>query len=182
MRLLLILLLGTFSFSVAQDKEKDAIEVPPKARFEPFAYLIGQWQGQGSGQPGVSSVTHTYEYILDSAFVRFETESIYKPQEKNPKGEVHRSLGVIGYDETSRKFIAYIFHNESFVEEDTIGFSADSTEFYILSSRLVNIPEGWRSKLTFRKTSSDTHEQIFELAPPGKEFKHFVTNRMEKIR
>lgn len=180
--LLVLLLFAIGSPAYAQEKKKDQIKVPERASFKPFLYLIGEWKGEGTGQPGVSAATVKYEFVLDSSFIRFEGKSVYRPQEKNPKGETHRGMGLIGYDRINQRYFAYIFHNESFAEQDSLTFSADSSEFSLHSLSLTNIPAGWRSKSTFKKIDNRTYQQVFELAPPDKEFSTYVTNRMKRVK
>lgn len=181
-RIITLFLILLSSSIFAQEKKKEEIKIPPRASFSPFKYLLGKWEGKGTGQPGNSTATVRYEFVLDSTFIKFEGKSVYKPQEKNPKGEIHRGLGLIGFDKIKQSYFVYIFHNESFVEQDSITFSTDSSEFYLHSVNLTNIPEGWRSKSTFKKIDSKNYEQAFELAPPGKEFVIYVTNKMRKVK
>lgn len=180
--ILVPLLIGVDSSAYAPEKKKDQIKVPARASFKPFQYLIGPWKGEGTGQPGNSSATVKYEYILDSTYIKFEGKSAYKPQEKNPQGEVHRGMGLIGYDKLKQRYFAYIFHNESFVEQDSITFNSDSSEFSLHSQNLTNIPLGWNSRSTFKRIDSKSYQQIFELAAPGKEFVTYVTNKMNKVK
>jgi hypothetical protein len=64
--------------------------------FHNVAWLIGRWEGTSEGKAGSGTVERTYDRILGGRFIRVQNRSTYPPQEKNPKGEVHEDLVMIG--------------------------------------------------------------------------------------
>src|SRR6187455_1726824 len=72
---------------------------PPAADpLQPLAFLLGRWEGTSDGQPGSGTVQREYTRVLNSRFIRAQNQSTYKPQEKNPKGEVHEDVGFFSFD------------------------------------------------------------------------------------
>jgi hypothetical protein len=57
-------------------------------------------------------VQREYLRILNSRFIRAQNQSVYQPQEKNPKGEVHEDLGVFSFDSTRKRLVFRQFHKE----------------------------------------------------------------------
>lgn len=57
--------------------------------WEPFKYFVGNWEGTGNGQPGVSKTQREYQFVLNNKFLQVQNKSAYNPRLKNPKGEVH---------------------------------------------------------------------------------------------
>jgi hypothetical protein len=53
--------------------------------------LVSIWKGTSSGQPGNETVSRTYEFTLGGKFMHVRNKSTYAPQEKNRKGEVHKT-------------------------------------------------------------------------------------------
>ncbi len=72
--------------------------------WQPLRFLEGTWTGQGDGMSGASQVTQSYVFILNTQFLQMKTLSEFKPQEKNPEGEIHEDLGLFSYDTSRKKF------------------------------------------------------------------------------
>ena len=100
---LMILLLPAVLFAQADQKEDV---------WQTLRFLEGTWTGQGDGMSGVSNVTQTYAFILGSKFMEMRTRSEFKPQEKNPKGEIHEDLGLFSYDGARKTFVLRSFYVE----------------------------------------------------------------------
>lgn len=59
--------------------------------WEPFRYFVGNWDGTGNGQPGVSKTHREYRFVLNDKFLHVQNKSAYDPQPKNPKGEIMKT-------------------------------------------------------------------------------------------
>jgi hypothetical protein len=86
-----------------------------------FAFLIGSWQGNGSGQPGNSQVERSYQIILNGNFLEVKNKSTYPPQSRNPQEEIHEDLGLFSYDKARKTYVLRQFQVEGFVN----GYSRD---------------------------------------------------------
>ncbi len=143
--------------------------------WSPFNFLIGSWQGTGTGQPGLGTYERAYEFVLDSKFIHVRNKSIYLPQEQNPDGEVHEDWGFVSYDKQRKLFIYRQFHTEGFVNQYRLDYiSADNKEFSFVSEAIENIATGWRAKESYRVITQDEFIERFELAAPGNDFELYT--------
>ena len=65
--------------------------------------LVGQWEGTGTGKPGVSKVQREYRLVMNDKFIQVQNRSVYAPQPKNPKGEIHEDWGMISFDQQTTR-------------------------------------------------------------------------------
>jgi len=169
-----ILLLFTFVMANAQDKSKADV-------WPPLSFLEGNWKGTGDGMNGHSEVTKSYSFILSRNFLEMRTRSVFEPQEKNPKGEVHEDICILSYDQGRQKFILRGFYVEGFVNtyvhEDSAG---SDTEIVFVTESVENAPPGTKAKVTFRHVSENEIEEKFFVAFPGQDLSCFSTIILKK--
>ena len=80
-----------------------------------------------------------------------KNRSVYKPQEKNPKGETHEDWGFFSYDSARKRFVLRQFHVEGFVNQYSLeDASPDGKPMVLTSESIENIPPGWRARETYR--------------------------------
>ena len=145
-------------------------------------FLVGSWQGTGSGQPGNSQVERSYQFILNGKFLEERNKSTYPPQSQNPQGEIHEDLGLIGYDKARKTFVYRQFHVEGFVNQYVMDYlSPDGKTIVFTTESIENIPAGWRARETYQVLSPDEFTETFELAEPGKEFELYVRNQFKRL-
>ena len=149
--------------------------------WDQLSFLEGTWEGTGDGISGKSEVTQTFEFILGDNFLKVQTKSVFKPQEKNPKGEVHENLAVFSYDETNMRFVIRAFYVEGFVNKYVLSETADKGNVLIFVTESVeNAPAGTKAKLIFEHVSENEMKESFFVAFPGQEFGCFSTNILTK--
>lgn len=145
-------------------------------------FLIGSWQGNGSGQAGTSNVERSYQLILNGKFLQVRNKSTYPPQSQNPQGEVHQDLGLISYDESRKTYIFRQFHIEGFVNQYVMDYLApDGKTIVFTSESIENIPAGWRARESYQVINPDEFIETFELAPPGKDFELYVRSQFKRL-
>jgi len=148
-----------------------------------FNYFIGVWQGAGQGKVGYSRVERNYEIVLNNKFLFVRNKSVYEPQEKNPNGEIHEDWGFISYDRTRETYIFRQFHIEGFVNHFILNELAEGDQAISFVTEVIeNIPPGWKARETYRILGSDEFIEVFELAPPDKEFELYTENRFQRVR
>ena len=148
-----------------------------------FNFLVGNWQGTGSGEPGPGQYLRSYEFILNHKFLHVRNKSTYLPQRLNPKGEVHEDWGFISYDKGRKTFVYRQFHIEGFVNQyilETI--SPDLKSFSFISENIENISSGWRAKESYKFITTDEFIETFELAEPGKDFMIYTQCHLMRVR
>jgi hypothetical protein len=133
--------------------------------------FIGEWVGEGQGQPGVSAMKRSYAFILQDRFIEVRNESAYAPQPKNPKGELHRDIGYFSFDKSRKRIVLRQFHVEGFVNQYVAQLGAkDGSPLVFDSEAIENIPAGFRARETYEFLGDDRFTETFELSEPGKEF------------
>jgi hypothetical protein len=164
MKSLLLLLLLVPASLAAQLSKRDSTWLLLK----PF---VGEWKGEGGGEPGKGKYERSYQFILNKRFIEIRNKSTYEPTTQNPKGEVHEDIGYFSYDNSRKTFILRQFHIEGFVNQFKLdSVSPDKKTLVFLSESIENIPAGFKAKETYRILSDDEIEETFEVAEPGKDF------------
>ena len=162
------------SFLIAQNSGQ-------RDTWEPFRYFVGSWEGTGNGQPGVSKTQREYKFVLNGKFLHVQNRSVYEPQAKNPKGEVHEDWGLLSFDKSRKQFVLRQFHTEGFVNQYVhTASSSDSKTVTFVTEQIENIPAGWRARETYRIVSPDEFVEIFELAEPGKDFALYTEGHFKR--
>lgn len=154
-------------------------------RPDPFAglrFLVGEWRGKQSGQPGHGACERKYEFVLGGKFLQVKNKSTYPPQAANPKGEVHEDMGMIGYDRARVRLVFRQFHVEGFVNTYLEEEGGDPKSIVFASEAIENIAPGWRARETYRVVNDDEFIERFELAEPGKEFALYSEAHLKRVR
>ena len=172
---------GFLVFATLEAESVGALQTAVADPLQPLAFLIGRWEGTSEGQPGTARVQREYVRILNSRFIRAQNESVYTPQEKNPKGEVHEDLGVFSFDSTRKRLVFRQFHKEGFVNQ-YVHDPAQTDKIVFTTEAIENIPPGWRARESYVIHGTDEFEEIFELAEPGKDFEVYSHARFKRAR
>ena len=145
---------------------------PNKASvWRPLRQFLGTWEGDVSGESGFGTAERIYRFMLRDQFIQIMNKSVYPPQEKNPKGEIHEDVGFISYDARAKKFVLRQFHAEGFVNQFALErFDDRQLTLVFVSTAIENIAPGWRAKETYRFLNKDEFVETFALAQPGKDF------------
>jgi hypothetical protein len=154
-----------------------------KSPFDPIRFFEGHWQGTTKGEPGDGKGKRDYEFVLGGKFLRASNKTVYPPQEKNPKGEVHEDVGYFSYDRQRKKLLLRQFHVEGFVNEyvEQEG-TKDGKTLVFETERIENIPDGWRARETYKIISQDEYAEVFELAEPKKEFTVYAESHWKRVK
>lgn len=145
-----------------------------------LAFSIGSWEGSTEGQPGKGTVQREYSRVLGSRFIQVQNRSSYLPQEKNPKGEEHEDIGMFGFDSARKRIVFRQFHIEGFVTQYVVEQSESAWKLVFTSEAIENIATGWRARETYLIAGPDQFEEVFELAPPGKDFELYSRTRLSR--
>jgi hypothetical protein len=164
-----VLLFAT-SFAAGSGAEAAAAGSKPDP-WQHLRVLVGSWEGDVHGEPGTGKATREYAFTLNNRFIRIANQSIYPPQEKNKKGEVHDDVGFISYDKAAKKLVMRQFHVEGFVNHYVVdSISADGRTIVFVTAAIENIPSGFRGRETYRILNDDEFIETFAMAEPGKDF------------
>jgi len=156
-----------------------AQSVPQGDVWHHFKYFLGTWKGTGKGQPGVSILERDYQLVLNNKFIRVKHKSSYQPQARNPKGETHEDWGYFSYDRSRKVHVLRQFHVEGFVTQ-YYSTSVDAKTLVFVSENLENLPAGFKARETYKILNENEFMEVFELAPPGKEFSVYSENHFKR--
>ena len=86
MKKVLFILLILPSILFGQTTKKDSTWLP-------FKKFVGNWSGEGGGEPGTGKYERSYQSILNKNYVEVKNKSTYKPTDKFLEGEIHEDIG-----------------------------------------------------------------------------------------
>jgi hypothetical protein len=139
--------------------------------WKPLRILIGKWQGDSNGEPGVGKSEREYAFTFNNRFIRVLGKSTYLPQEKNPKGEVHEEMDFYSYDKAAKKLMLRQFHIEGFVNQFALdNVSDDGRTIVFISTSIENIAPGWQARETYRILNDNEFIETFAMAEPNHDF------------
>jgi hypothetical protein len=168
-RSFLIALLLITSFPVRADEAS--------AGLQRLDFLIGEWRGTSSGEPGNGTVERSCAKVLTDRFIECRTTTTYPPQEKNKKGEVHVDRAFYSYDKAAKKLRLRQFHGEGFVNT-----YVETEPLVFVTEAIENIPQGWRARETYELASPDSCSERFDLAQPNQEFAVYTSSKLERVK
>ena len=163
-KILVVCLLITPCIIFSQMTKRDSLWLTLK----PF---VGEWKGEGGGQPGKGKYERSYQFILNKRFIEIKNKSTYEPTTQHPNGEVHEDIGYFSYDNSRKTFMLRQFHVESFIIQYRVdGISADKKTIVFISESIENMPSGYRAKETNRIIGDNKIEETFDISVPNKDF------------
>lgn len=150
--------------------------------FPKLQFMLGSWQGTGSGFGNTSSVIESeFIAVMGGKYIRVENNSRFEPTEKNPEGENHIDWGMISFD-LARKMIVYRqFNNEGYVNQYILIDSLSNDSTVVFETEIIeNFVPGGKARFTINKIDRNEIETVFDVSFPGKEFACFGTNRLKR--
>lgn len=152
---------------------------PKPDPWEPVRFLLGDWRGTATGEPGEGAVTRSYELVLENRFIHERNKSSYAAREAGKDGEVHEHWSFISYDRAEKVIRMRQFHQESFVISYALNREASTpTKLVFESERFENFDNAWRARETYERVSEREFVETFELKPPDKPFEIYSRTRL----
>ena len=155
--------------------EEQVAEVDPWA---PLRLLEGTWEGSIDGRLGQGTGRRHYQFILAGKFLLVRHSSVRLPQEKSPRGDDHRELGVFSFDSERATIVFRQFLVEGFVARYTCDMEPKR---FVCTSESVESGDGLRARETVEIEDRYRFVETFELASPGEELEVFFTNRWARV-
>lgn len=127
-------------------------------------YLLGEWIGDGKGDPGEAKGWFTIKTDLDKNIL-VRTNHAEFPATKDRPAAVHEDLMIIyaGSDEASAK--AIFFDNEKHIINYSVSYNDTENAIILTSGPQEGAP---RYRFTYKKIDDRKIMTVFEIAPPGK--------------
>ncbi len=133
-----------------------------------WSWLIGEWTGEGSGEPGQGSGSFSLLPDLDGKILIRKNHSEYPATAEKPK-IVHDDLMIIYLDQAGQPTKAIYFDNEGHLINYEAAFSENT--IVLTSSKLQEQPV---FRLTYIPIDGQTVNIRFEISPDGRTF-HLYT-------
>jgi len=133
------------------------------AGWEAWKFLLGNWVGEGSGQPGQGTGGFSFRVDLQGK-VLIRTNRADYPASKDRPAYSHQDLMVIYREAERSPTRAIYFDNEGHVINYAASASEDGTTWVFLSDAAPSRP---RYRLTYTKAKDGALGIKFEIAPPG---------------
>jgi hypothetical protein len=163
---LTFVLFGLLTTSLAQ----------PNSTWGKWSWLLGQWAGQGSGQPGQGDGTFSFKPGLDNKILIRESHSQY-PATATKAKIIHEDLMIIYPDVTASPTKAIYFDNEGHTINYTITY-ADSS-IILTSDKTQNVPV---FRLSYSLLENDLVNTKFEMSGDGVKFTTYLEGKSKKTK
>jgi hypothetical protein len=140
--------------------------------------LIGDWAGDGGGQPGSATGRTSYRFeVGERAIVRRNRADVAASAGR--PASVHEDLLVIHAGSKPGEARALYVDNEDHVIQYAATWSADGKTLTFVSDVMPTAP---RFRMTCRIQSADEHVLDFDIAPPGSPdaFKPYVSGTLKR--
>ena len=136
----------------------------PAPNWDAWRFLLGDWVGEGSGQPGQGSGGFTFTLELEKRILVRRNRAEYPATAQRPAYS-HEDLMIVYPDADPKRTRAIYFDNEGHAIEYAVTFSPDGNAVTFLSAAAAAAP---RFRLTYTKAGNAPVKIKFESAPPGK--------------
>jgi hypothetical protein len=145
------------------------------AAWDKLEWLVGEWIGEGSGQPGQGGGTFSFSFDLDRNIIVRKSHSEYPAKDKPPV--IHDDLMVIYCDPTGTPGRAIYFDNERHVIEYTVSCTGKSVVF--TSEKTAAAPV---FRLTYDPLGTDSVNVKFEMSRDGEKFMTYIEGKSARKR
>ena len=135
-----------------------------KCDWAPLEFLLGNWAGEGTGQPGQGTGEFSFHPDLQNRILVRRSYAAYPPTKERPAYR-HDDLMMVYRESESAPPRAIYFDNEGHVIHYSMSAPSDMNTIEFVSDILPTNP---RYRLTYSKTGSGTLIFRFEIAPPDR--------------
>jgi hypothetical protein len=139
-------------------------------------WLMGEWKGEGSGQPGQGGGTFTFKPDLDKKIIIRKSHSEY-PATGNKPEVIHDDLMIVYSDSAGNASKAIYFDNEG----HTINYSITYSERSIIltSGKIPGVPV---FRLTYVLLDTDMINTKFEMSQDGEKFMTYIEGKSKRTK
>ena len=175
---------ATVAIAIAQSGMLAGQGATPAAASSAFGpqwrVLIGEWAGDGGGQPGSATGRTSYRFeVGERAIVRRNRADVAASAGR--PASVHEDLLVIYSGAKPGEARALYVDNEDHVIQYSAAWSADGKTLTFVSDVMPTAP---RFRMTYKIQSADEHVLDFDIAPPGSPdgFRPYVSGKLKRLQ
>ena len=139
-----------------------------------WSWLIGEWKGEGTGEPGQGSGIFTFKTDLNDKILVRKAHSEY-PAAAGKPAIVHDDLLMVYLDFSGNPSKAIYFDNEGHTINYSISYS-DKT-IVLLSDKIPHVPV---FRLTYNLLDNDSVDIKFEMSQDGEKFMTYIEGKSKK--
>jgi len=142
-------------------------------------FLVGDWVGEGSGQPGAGRGSFSFRFALEDKVLVRRDHSEYPAGGGRPS-VVHDALMIVYPEPGHRRLAAIYFDNEGHVIRYQVGTEGGGHRIAFFSEPTAGAP---RFRLTYARMTDDAVDVTFEIAPPDQPdaFKQYIGGRSRRV-
>jgi hypothetical protein len=146
------------------------------ASWTKWSWLVGEWKGEGSGEPGKGGGIFTFKTDLNDKILVRKAHSEY-PATAGKPAIVHDDLLIVYLDFSGNPSKAIYFDNEG----HTINYSITYSEkaIVLLSDKIPHVPV---FRLTYNLLDNDSIDTKFEMSQDGEKFMVYIEGKSKKVK
>jgi hypothetical protein len=134
-----------------------------KPDWSAYEFLLGTWEGGGSGNPGEGYGRYSFEKDLQGQILIRKNLTEYQATKDRPAFS-HSDLMIVYFSDSSSTSAIY-FDNEGHVIHYSVFIAEQGTRAVFTSNPSTSAP---RFRLTYDKATTDSLHITFEIAPPAR--------------
>lgn len=139
-----------------------------------WKFLIGDWIGVGSGEPGKGAGRFSFAPDLDGKILVRKSFSEYPPKPGDKTGLRHEDLMIVYQSPEDSGFRAVYFDNEGHVIHYAVTFPAKQPSALFESEQK---PGALRYRLEYEMESNSQVQITFSIALPGQPYKVYIQGK-----
>lgn len=147
-----------------------------KSAWANWLWLIGEWKGEGNGQPGQGGGTFSFQPDLDGNILVRKSTSDF-PASGNRPAFSHEDLMIVSLDFTGSPSKAIYFDNEGHTINYSITYQSNS--IVLLSEKIPNVPV---FRLTYSLLENQKVNVRFEMSQDGEKFMMYLEGKSVKVK
>ena len=140
-----------------------------------WSWLIGEWRGEGGGQPGQGGGTFSFKTDLDGKILVRKSHSEY-PASGNRPATIHDDLMIVSLDYSGNPTKAIYFDNEGHTINYRISYAPNT--IVLTSGKMANVPV---FRLTYTLLDTEMVNTKFEMSQDGEKFMTYVEGKSKKV-
>ena len=142
--------------------------------WEKWGWLMGEWIGEGSGQPGQGGGAFNFKHGLDNKILLRESHSEYASSGTRPKA-IHDDLMIIYPDYQGNVSKAIYFDNEGHTINYSVSYGEKSIT--LTSDRIPDFPI---FRLTYNLLQNGAVNTKFEISQDGEKFTTYIEGKSKR--